>query len=349
MRVFATIFFASTCLVAALEPVPAVIGTGMSQAKLTSTETELFSHTVSQEGAWAYLNHFWAAGSPEVDRAIFRYYVDGERNASVVFSPALACGVGFGDQQAPWGSKWMGKGAKSTGWFHNIPIPFYKSMRVTFQLAPEDAGAAPSIWSIVRGSEGLPLKLGMLDIPLSHGTVKLELQKRTEQLAPLDFIDIVQVPEGTSGSIFMTSLAINGTSNYHYMEGCFRMYSPPTQAWPGLLLSTGLEDFYDSAFYFNGGDFHMPVSGLTHKPGDGTFSGYRFHEMDPLVFKDGIRMQWRNGDVTDPATGLKCTLQKGGIPAPGNPGHPGPSAFTSYAWVYTWKPASTAEPSDISV
>jgi hypothetical protein len=54
--------------------------------------------------------------------------------------------------------------------------------------------------------------------------------------------------------------------------------------------------------------------------------------MDPLVFRDGARMQWRNGDVTDPATGLKCTLQSGGVTA----GHPGPSHVSSYAWVYTW-------------
>ena len=42
----------------------------------------------------------------------------------------------------------------------------------------------------------------------------------------------------------MTSLFVNGTvANYNYMEGCFHFYSPPTQAWPGLLLSTGMEDY----------------------------------------------------------------------------------------------------------
>lgn len=111
------------------------------------------------------------------------------------------------------------------------------------------------------------------------------------------------------------------------------MYSPPTQPWPGLLLSTGMEDYYDSAFYFNGGGFHLPVAGETHKDAkDFTFSGYRFHEMDPLVFGDGVRMQWRNGDVSDPATGLKCTLETGGTKA----GDPQPSVVSSYAWVYVW-------------
>ena len=110
------------------------------------------------------------------------------------------------------------------------------------------------------------------------------------------------------------------------------LYDPPSAAWPGTLLSSGMEDYYDSAFYFDGGGFHAPVSGETHKPGDGTFSGYRVHEQDPLLFANGARMQWRNGDVTDPATGLKCTLQEGGTAV----GKPTASQVESLAWVYTW-------------
>ncbi|CAK0823498.1 unnamed protein product [Prorocentrum cordatum] len=339
--------------------VPAVIGTSVSQAALTLTETEMFSHTVSEEGEWAYMNHFWAAGSPAVDRAIFRYYVDGEVNASVVFSPALACGVGWGDQTAPWGNRWMGKAANSTGWFHNIPVPFYKSIRITYQMALEDAGVAKApgagprggaveqvgsrVWAIVRGSEGLPLHLGELEVPLRAGGVRLELQRRSAQLAPLDFYSVASAPAGQSGTVFLTSLFVRGTGSVKFMEGCWRMRSPPAQAWPGTLLASGMEDYYDSAFYFDGGGFHLPDTGATHLPGptgsrDFTFSGYRFHEVDPLVFRDGIDVQWRNGDVTDPATGLKCTLQSGGVVA----GPPdlvlGPSAVSSYAWVYTWPP-----------
>ena len=68
--------------------------------------------------------------------------------------------------------------------------------------------------------------------------------------------------------------------------------------------------------------------------GDGSYqwSGYRFFEMDPIVFSDGFRFQWRNGDVTDPATGLKCTLEVGGEAV----GSPTASNISSYAWYYTW-------------
>jgi hypothetical protein len=64
----------------------------------------------------------------------------------------------------------------------------------------------------------------------------------------------------------------------------------------------------------------------------GQWSGYRVHEMDPLVFQDGVKMRWRNGDVTDESTGLKCTLETGGKTV----GDPTVSNVTAYAWVYVW-------------
>ena len=198
-------------------PVPLTIGTGVSQAKLTPNETQFFEHNVSARGGWAYLNHFWAAGTGQVDSAIFRFYIDGESEASVVFQPSLACGVGFDDQAAPWGTKWVGKGAKSTGWFHNIPIIFYKHVRVTYQLAPKDVpNGQGTLWTIVRGAEGLPLQLGNLALPLEGGSVKLLLQVKTDvHLKPLEFYDLANVPRGKKGSIFMTSLFVNSTKNYN--------------------------------------------------------------------------------------------------------------------------------------
>lgn len=295
------------------------IGTGLSQAKLSAAEQTLFEHNITD--GTALLNHFWAAGSAQVDKATFRYYIDGEATPSIVFQPPMACGVGFGDQAAPWGTKWMGKGAKSTGWFHNFQIPF-KSVRVTYQ---GDASGG-TIWMIIRGSENLPLKIGSLDLP---STARMQLQAKTTTLDVLEFYDLAHVPSGP-GLLFMSAMAVK-SGNYNFMEGCFHLYSPPTVAWPGLLMSTGMEDYYDSAFYFNGGVFRAPVSGSTHMAA-GEWSGYRFHEMDPIVFSDGVRLQWRNGDVTDTATGLKCTLETGGKVV----GHPTASNVTSYAWVYTW-------------
>ena len=59
---------------------------------------------------------------------------------------------------------------------------------------------------------------------------------------------------------------------------------------------TGTEDYYDSAYYFDGGEYHMPVSGFTNYiPATANttakWSAYRFHEMDPIVFSQGMRFQ----------------------------------------------------------
>jgi len=80
------------------------------------------------------------------------------------------------------------------------------------------------------------------------------------------------------------------------------MYSPYKQPFPGTLLSTGMEDYFDSAFGFDTGRFHGPVSGCTHRKGgmppnlahsgdpdcftSGSameVSAYRFHEEDPFT------------------------------------------------------------------
>ena len=79
------------------------------------------------------------------------------------------------------------------------------------------------------------------------------------------------------------------------MEGCYHLFTPvDTTPWPGQLLSTGMEDYYDSAFYFDGGPFHAPVAGSTHMSNQREWSGYRIHEMDPLVFSNGVSMRWRS-------------------------------------------------------
>lgn len=300
-------------------------GTGASQSKLNRTEQTLFAWDCSKD---CVMTHFWAAGSPEADQAIFRYYIDNETAPSIEFTPALACGVGFDDQAAPWGTKWMGKGAKSTGWFHNFRIPF-SSIRITYQLSP-DSPKDGEIWTIVRGTEGMSngFKIGDVLLPPSS---RLKLFETNKKLDPLEFIDLVDV-QG-AGMLFMSTMQVQSQKNFNFMEGCFHYYDHGYTDFPGMILSTGMEDYYDSAFYFNGGGFHAPVAGSTHKTQVGNttqWSGYRFHEMDPIVFTNGMRFQWRNGDVTDAATGRKCTLDRGGILV----GDPQASTVKALAWVY---------------
>ena len=303
------------------------IGTGKSQSILNSTEQVLFEYTSE---TFAVMNHFWAAGSPSVDDATIRYYVDGETVPSIQFIPSRACGVGFDNQDAPWGTKWFGKGAKMTGWFHNFRIPF-KTIRITYQLETEPS-SKQVIWLIVRGLENYQFSIGDITLP---STARLKLIHTNVTLQPLELVDLVNIKKG-SGMLFLTMMQVS-SGNLNFMEGCFHFYNQKYVEWPGMLLSTGMEDYYDSAFYFNGGTFHSPVSGNTFlKPNvNGSaaqWSGYRFHEMDPIVFNEGMRFQWRNGDRSDSVSKLKCTTLTGGTIN----GNPQVSELLALMWVYQW-------------
>jgi len=302
-------------------------GTGLSNGGIGPDEYQVFGWAVPS-GAIGVMNHFWITGSnPAMGTTTIRYYIDGETTASIQFNPGLASGVGFNDPQAPWATKWIGKGANDGSWWNNIRMPFQKSIRITWQNTASYGG----MYIIVRGAPNQVIDIGGVVVPK---TARMNLFINQRSLQPLEYIDLVSVPAGKSGLHFFSTLAV-ASGNQNFMEGCYRFYSPPTQAYPGTLLSTGTEDYFDSGWYFNAGEFHFPVSGYTHYANSGgtvTWSAYRFHEQDPLQFSDGFRFTWRNGDANDPATGLKCFIQTGGNTA----GNPTVSNITSYAWVYTW-------------
>jgi hypothetical protein len=311
-------------------------GTGHAGVTLPTTETVVFAHVIPPNST-GVMNHFWSTCSPEAETdMIVRYYVDNETTASIQFRPPLAAGVGFDDPTAPWGTKWFGLGAGNGGngqaWFNNFKIPFLSSIRVTVQATVRPSNGW---YLILRGGLNIPLVIGDLTLPSS---AKLQLQVFDGPLKPLQVLDVASVPKGFAGQLFMTTLAVNngGTGGLNFLEGCFHMFDPIDAPFPGTVLSTGTEDYYDSGWYFNAGPFHMPVSGLTHIKTEKNvteWSAYRFHEMDPVRFRDGFRFTWRCGDLisADPTVG-KCYTESGGTVV----GSPTCDRVISYAWVYVW-------------
>lgn len=91
-------------------------GTGLSQRQITNKETSIFSYDLSNNGEFGMMTHWWATGDQIVNQAVWRYYIDGETDASIQFPSYMAAGVGFADAFAPWGNKWIGKQADQGGW-----------------------------------------------------------------------------------------------------------------------------------------------------------------------------------------------------------------------------------------
>jgi len=301
-------------------------GTGYSDGYISQTERTMFTHVLNPISTHGVMTHFWStAGYPILENSLIRYYIDGESVPSIEFSPPLACGAGFNDQHNTWGLKWFGKGAQNGAWHNNFRIPFGKSVKTTAQSLN---GTYGGFFIIFRGVPNLHINIGGIDIP---SKAKLHLQVFNKLVNPIEWVPIASVHSG-SGLFFMHTLAVQ-SGNLNFLEGCYHAYTPFTQSFPGTVLSTGTEDYFDSAWYFDGGKFWLPVSGFTHLEFSNksvTWSAYRFHEMDPLPFSDGFKLMWRNGDVVDDA-GIKCYAEEGHIV--GKPTH---SYVTAYGWVYTW-------------
>ena len=124
----------------------------------------------------------------------------------------------------------------------------------------------------------------------------------------------------------------------------------------GTLLSTGTEDYFDSAFGFDTGRIHGPVSGCTHRKGgmpgplghsgdpkcftNGTameVSAYRFHEEDPLAFTEGVKVVWRISDILNyDRPSPKCFIETVNASAGDQSLGGAATVVTSYVWVYTW-------------
>jgi len=279
-------------------------------------EAELLRH----EGKGC-LTHMWFGGNwPGYDRTRIRVYVDGESSPSIDMLLGLGHGCGFGDRDAPWGIERMGKTGDPSGVYNTHRIPFGTSIRVTAQRSADSPDGAP-FWWIIRGTEHLPLVIGGLRLP---ERTRLKLYTLNEYRAkPLEEFDLCQL--ATAGMLYQVTIAAkvdkpNGDwTDFSYLEACMRAYL--NGANEPLILSSGLEDYFLGTYYFNRGKYQTPLAGLTHlDQSDGSFSAYRFHEQDPIVFKSGLRLTCRCGEEQNGRVFHKPTE----------------TTYSTCVWVYEW-------------
>lgn len=275
-------------------------------------EAELF-----QYNGTGCLTHMWFGGDwPGYEHTRIRFYVDGEAAPSIDMELFLGHGIGWRDSSAPWGTDRLGKTGQPSGLYNTYRVPFGKSIRITGELGP-GVTKPQTFWWIIRGIENLPVYLGNIRLPAD---ARLRLQVHNDvALKPLEMLDIAQ--SQARGALYQVTLAV-ASKNLDFLEGMLRAYLDG-EAEP-LLLSSGTEDYFLGTYYFNRGLYHLPLAGLTHKEkhahGTCRFSAYRFHDEDPVIFHNGFRLVWRNGE------------EKEGKPyAP-----PHQSQVTSYVWLYQW-------------
>ena len=190
--------------------------------------------------------------------------------------------------------------------------------------------SATLVWIIIRGNENLPTAIGGFTLP---ATARL-VQKRIIAwlYRPLQWVTLVDLPNATG--LFFAHVLQASSANLNFLEGCYHGCTPYAAPFPVLLLSTGTEDYFSLADYFDGGLFHFDHAGLIHFTINSSLvrlSAYRLHELDPVMFAEGFRLVWRVGDVVN-RNGFKCIVEQGG----GVVGNPQVMEITSYAWTHMW-------------
>ena len=201
---------------------------------------------------------------------------------------------------------------------------------------PEDS----SMFTLVRGvynRSEMNINIGDYQLP---SNAKLMTQSVVKELQPLDYYNLFEI-NGKNGLLFMSTLAVI-SGNLNFLEGCFHFYSN-NATFPGQIIATGTEDYYDSGYYFiDAYPQHLPQTGYTFyesfKGKYGPFSNnglkwsaFRLHYVDLMGFVDNGKLMWRNGDVADPDIG-KCRHEGNGTPV----GSPTMSFVRSLAFVYVW-------------
>lgn len=291
---------------------PTTFGTMGKEVRILrrGREVELYR----RDGAGA-LTHMWFGGGfKTLGRMRVRIYVDGERTPSIDMGLYLGHGIGFDDPGAPWGTARIGITGHEGGIYNTYRVPFGNGVRITAQLADEETEEKPALWWIVRGSEGLPIDIAGVRLPAN---ARLKLHARENFTAqPLEEFALADVPG--NGLLYQVTMAAR-SGNLSYMEACMRAYIGGADA--PLWLSSGLEDYFLGTYYFQTGRYHTALAGLTHfDPKDSSFSAYRFHEDDPVFFRDGLRLTARVGESLDGRTWFD----------------PQPTTYWTYAWTYEW-------------
>jgi hypothetical protein len=125
----------------------------------------IFNHSLSDDAEWGTMDMFWITAASDLAMAEMgvrlevRYQFDGEPTPSVAFEPAMMAGNGWA--AVPLGGRWVagardtgrqgiygagnkvGRGGRLTGWYHNLRMPFRRSVLVTAALVPRP-GAVPA-------------------------------------------------------------------------------------------------------------------------------------------------------------------------------------------------------------
>ena len=264
--------------------------------------------------------------------------------------------------------------SSGSGFFNTWQVPFGSSINVTVELGGGTKGAGDYFWLVLRGRTQATVQLpgGHLLPP----TARLRsFETRATSVAAYEEVPLFN-STAANGAVLgvMLNVASPG-GHFGFLEGMLRAYtnvtggtgsssssssssskddgdaasgaattsssstsSSSSSSSSPFLLSSGTEDYFLGTFYFDKGQYFLPLAGVTMlcpQPHDGAsrepsigctpaadgsvkFSAYRLHPTaDPLLFEHGMAATWRNGE-------------------PGHGGGSVPVNATTFVLMYEW-------------
>ena len=219
-----------------------------------------------------------ASRDPDYLRRIsLEMYWDGEANPSV--EAPLGDFFGDGFNKPNYASLVMG--VTSGGFFTYLPMPFARHARI---VARNGTGRAIDAFYFNADVE----LVDSLPTPLATFHAWWHRDPRTTSHEPhliLDahgagwFVGTSLDAESLDGSLSF----LEGDERY-FVDGSFRGQG------------TGTEDYFNSGWYFDRGTFAAPFHGLVVKDEKrGRIAAYRWHLLDPIPFRDSIRVDIEHG------------------------------------------------------
>lgn len=183
-------------------------------------------------------------------------------------------------------------GVSSGGFYCYLPMPFRKRARIVALNGTRDVVDAFYFNASVESGIDLP-------VPLATFHARWNRDPRTTSLRPHTILEAV----GAGHLVGISMNAEGYDDSYGFLEGDESFWVDGAFRGQG----TGTEDYFNGGWYFQDGAFAAPYHGVVFMdPGRGRVAAYRWHLLDPVRFRDSIRVELEHGHanqaVTDMAT-----------------------------------------------
>ncbi len=214
-------------------------------------------------------------------RILLRMYWDGEESPSVEVPVGDFFGTGF--MYKPYATPYVGM--SSGGYYSYFPMPFNRTARI--EIVNETGRQISAFYYHIDYQK--------LNEPLESTVAQFHASWRREirTVRGRPFTILAAEGEGHLVGVNLSMQSYDG--GLSFLEGDEMIFVDGEKT--ASIRGTGTEDYFNSGWYFNAGEFAAPYHGLILKDDSlGRIAAYRFHILDAIPFRKSILATIEHGD-----------------------------------------------------